>query len=55
MTFLFRVPKKNQTSFKSFRFKALLGEMNHIGRIAMGCVGRASHNQPKPRGEFAKL
>ena len=56
MTFLFRVQKKNQTSLKSFRFKALkavsdatigintyffsspsnrLGEMSHIGRIAM--------------------
>ena len=75
MTFLFRVQRKNPTSLKSFRFKALkavsdatigintyfsspsnrLGEMSHIGRIAVDCVDEQVITQPKPRDEFAKL
>ena len=68
MTFLFRVQKKNPTSLKSFRFKALkavsdatigidtyfsspsnrLGEMSHIGRIAMDCVDEQVIPSPSP-------
>ena len=68
MTFLFRVQKKNPTSLKFFRFKALkavsdaimgintyfsspsnmLGEMSHIGRIAMGCMDEQVIPRPSP-------